>query len=183
MTYIWVSTLTTIGSDNGLSPDQRLAIIWTNAGMLIGPSETHLGEILIGIHTFSFKKAHLKMLLGKWRPFFLSLNVLILISTTYITAMSMNYTINWCDATIFLPFFSLKQFSKDNFPHTNLTDEDSELVEIAETIWCETQLTDTLVELVRSLKWILKQKSKALTCYFFYIYNSAASLDGFVRTA
>ena len=87
--------------------------------------------------------------------------------------MSMNDTMNWCDANIFA-LFSLKQFSKDNFPLTNLTDEDSELVEVAETVWCETQLTDTLVELVRSLKWILKQKSKALTRYFF-LHNSAAS--------
>ena len=32
-----VSKLTMIGSDNGLSPDRRQAIIWTNAGIsLIG---------------------------------------------------------------------------------------------------------------------------------------------------
>ena len=41
VTDIWVSNLTTIGSDNGLSPDRRQAIIWTNAGiLLIGHSGT-----------------------------------------------------------------------------------------------------------------------------------------------
>ena len=38
VTHICVSKLTIIGSDNGLSPDRRQAIIWTNAGLLlIGP--------------------------------------------------------------------------------------------------------------------------------------------------
>ena len=37
-THICVSELTIIGSDNGLSPERRQAIIWTNAGiLLIGP--------------------------------------------------------------------------------------------------------------------------------------------------
>ena len=35
VTYIWVSKLTIIGSHNGLSPGQRQAIIWTNAGVLL----------------------------------------------------------------------------------------------------------------------------------------------------
>ena len=40
---ICVSNLTIIGSDNGLSPGRRHAIIWTNAGIfLIGPSETNI---------------------------------------------------------------------------------------------------------------------------------------------
>ena len=39
-----------IGSDNGLSPIRRKAIIWTNAGLLsIWPSETDFSEILIKI--------------------------------------------------------------------------------------------------------------------------------------
>ena len=38
VTHICVGNLPTIGSDNGLSPDRRQAIIWTNAGILfIGP--------------------------------------------------------------------------------------------------------------------------------------------------
>ena len=63
--------------DNGLSPERRQAIIWTNAGiLLIGPLGTNFSEILIEIYTFSFKKRHLKMSSGKWRPFCLGLNVL-----------------------------------------------------------------------------------------------------------
>ena len=76
-THICVSKLTVIGSDNGLSPGRRHAIICTNAGiLLIGPLGTNFNEIFIEIHTFSFKKIHLKMSSGKWRPFCLGLNVL-----------------------------------------------------------------------------------------------------------
>ena len=72
-----VSKLTIIGSDNGLSPDRRQAIIWTNAGLLlIGPLGTHLSEILIEILTFSVKKMRLKVSSAKRRPFCLGLNVL-----------------------------------------------------------------------------------------------------------
>ena len=70
VTHTCVGKLTTIGSDNGLSPGRRQAIIWTIAGiLLIGPLGTNFSEILIGIQTFSFKKMHLKMLSAKWRPF------------------------------------------------------------------------------------------------------------------
>ena len=76
-THICVGKITTIGSDNGLSPGRRQAIIWTIAGiLLIGPLETNFSEILIGIQTFSFKKMHLKMSSAKWRPSCLGLNVL-----------------------------------------------------------------------------------------------------------
>ena len=69
----WVS----IASDNGLSPSQCQAIIWTNAGILsIGPLWTNFNEISIKIHIFTFKKIHLKMSSWKWQPFCLSLNVL-----------------------------------------------------------------------------------------------------------
>ena len=65
-----------IGSDNVLSPGRRQTIIWTNAGiLLIGPLGTNVSEILIKIHTFSFKKMYLKMLSGKWQPFCLCLNM------------------------------------------------------------------------------------------------------------
>ena len=73
--HICIGKLTIIVSDNGLSPDRHQAIIWTNAGiLLIGPPGTNFNEILIEIHMFSFKKIHLKMSFGKWRPFCLSLN-------------------------------------------------------------------------------------------------------------
>ena len=52
MTHICVSKLNIIGSDNGLSPGRRQAIIWTNAGiLLIGPLGTNFSEILSEIHT------------------------------------------------------------------------------------------------------------------------------------
>ena len=78
VTHICVSRITVIGSDNGLSPGRRIAIIWTNAGiLLIGPLGTNFSEIfLLEIYTFSFTKMHLKMLSGKSRPFCLGLNVL-----------------------------------------------------------------------------------------------------------
>ena len=77
VTHICVGNLTIIGPDNGLPPGRRQAIIWTNAGiLLIGPWGTNFSEILIGIHTFSFKKINLKMSSAKWRPFCLGLNVL-----------------------------------------------------------------------------------------------------------
>ena len=78
-----VSKLTTVGSDNGLSPGRRQAIIWTNAGVLLMvPLRTKFSEILIEIHTFSFKKMHLKMSSAKWRSFCLGLNVLTAIHET-----------------------------------------------------------------------------------------------------
>ena len=77
MTHICAGKLTIIGSDKGLSPGQRQAIIWTNADiLLIGPLGINFSEILSEIHTFSVKKMHLKMSSGKWRPFFLGRNVL-----------------------------------------------------------------------------------------------------------
>ena len=77
MTHICVGNLTIIGSDNGLLPGRRQAITCTNVGiLLIGPLGTNFSEMLIEIHKFSFKKIHLKMSSGKWRPFCLGLNVL-----------------------------------------------------------------------------------------------------------
>ena len=77
MTHKCISKLTIIGSDNGLSPGRRQAIIWTNAGiLLIWPLGTNVSEISIDIQTFSLKKIHFKMSSGKWRQFCLGLNVL-----------------------------------------------------------------------------------------------------------
>ena len=77
VTHICVSELTINGSDNGLSPGRRQAIIWTNAGiLLIGAFGTNVSEILIKICTFSLKKMLLKMSSGNRRPSCLGLNVL-----------------------------------------------------------------------------------------------------------
>ena len=78
VTHILVSKLTIIGSANGLSPGRRQAIIWTNAEiLLIEPLGKNFSETLIEINKFSFRKMHLKMSSGKWRPLYLDLNVLI----------------------------------------------------------------------------------------------------------
>ena len=78
VTHICVSKLTIIGSDNGLMPGWRQAIIWTNAGIfLIGPLGTNFSEISIEINTFPFMKIYLNMLSAKRWSFCLSLNVLI----------------------------------------------------------------------------------------------------------
>ena len=70
VTHICVSKLYILGSDNGLPPGRRQAIISTNAGiLLIWPLGTNFSEILIEINTFSLKKMHLKMSSVKWRLF------------------------------------------------------------------------------------------------------------------
>ena len=85
VTYICVSKLAIIGSDNGLSPGRRQAIIWNNAGLLsIGLLGTNFNQILIKIHKFSFKKMRLKVSSAKWRPICFGLNVLIITFSTRI---------------------------------------------------------------------------------------------------
>ena len=108
VTHICVGNLTIIGSDNGMSPGRRQAIIGTKAGiLLIGPWGTNFSEILIVILTFSFKKIHLKMSSAKWRPFCLGLNVLSMHSNVYLVlqlftpwvvsalGLSSDYRITW----------------------------------------------------------------------------------------
>ena len=77
VTHKCVSKLIIIRSDNGLSPERRQAIIWTIVGiLLIGTLGTNFSHILSQIHTFSFKKMHLKMSSAKCWPSCLGLNVL-----------------------------------------------------------------------------------------------------------
>ena len=61
--HICVNNLTIIGPHNGLLPSS---------------------EILIKIHTYSFKKMHLKRSSAKWWPFCIDLNVL-MIGTVYLS--------------------------------------------------------------------------------------------------
>ena len=90
VTHICVGKLTIIGSDNGLSPGRRQAIIWTNAGiLLIGPLGKILCEILIETDTISFKKMHLKMSSEKGRSFCLGLNVFSVTLTFSITKIAL----------------------------------------------------------------------------------------------
>ena len=91
-THICVSKLTIIGSDNGLSPGRRQAIIWTNAGiLLIRTLGTNFSEILSEICALSFKKLELKMSSAKWRRFCLGLNVLIAVN---IRGMMLEYYVS-----------------------------------------------------------------------------------------
>ena len=70
VTHICICKLTTIGSDNSLSPGRRQAIIWTNAGIfLIGPLRTNFNEMLIEIHTFHSRKCTWKCRLENGRHF------------------------------------------------------------------------------------------------------------------
>ena len=76
VTHICVSKLTIIGSEKGLSPGRRQAIIWSNTGiMLIQTLGTNFSEISSEILEFSFRKMYLKMSSGKWRPSCLGFNV------------------------------------------------------------------------------------------------------------
>ena len=60
--HICLSKLTSIGSDNGLSPGQCQATNWTNAGiLLIGSLATNFSEVSIEIYTFLFNKMYLKL--------------------------------------------------------------------------------------------------------------------------
>ena len=85
MTHICVGKLTIIGSDNGLSPERRQAIIWTNAGiLLISPLGTNFGEILIEIQTIffeenTFENVVCEMLFVSSRPQCVNLTVNIMI--------------------------------------------------------------------------------------------------------
>ena len=97
VTHLCVGYLTIIASDNGLSPSQCQAIIWTNAAiLLIRHLRTNFSEILIEIHIFSFKKMHLKMSSVKRRPFCVGLIVLtvLLLKPQHITILVVNYDIS-----------------------------------------------------------------------------------------
>ena len=46
----------TIGSDNGLAPNRRQAIFWTNAGLLLnGPIGSNFSQLLIKIQQLDIK--------------------------------------------------------------------------------------------------------------------------------
>ena len=100
VTHICVSDLTIIGSDNGLSPGQRQAIIKTNDGiLLIRPLGTNFSEILIEILIFSLKKMRLKVSSAKRRPFCLGLNVLTKSSLVLVIACRLKWqAITWTNA-------------------------------------------------------------------------------------
>ena len=94
--HICVGKLIIIGSDNGLSPGRRQAIIWTYDGILsIGPLGTNVNEILIEIYIFSFRNIHLKMSSAKWRLFRLGLTVLLLFGILLLVLVHTNSDRTW----------------------------------------------------------------------------------------
>ena len=109
VTHICVGKLAINGSDNGLSPRRRQAIIWTNAGiLLIGPLGTNFSEILIEIQTFSLKKIRLKMSSAKCCSFRLGLNVLrhyMWGTEDWASCIRTDFNANCCD-----PFHNLTHF-------------------------------------------------------------------------
>ena len=124
-----VSKLTIIGSDIGLPPGQRQALLET---ML----ESNFSEFLLEIHIFSFEKMHLKMSSGKWRPFCLGLNVygwcISVLNTSYgklitFCAYPRNHAhnfhihhdevIKWKHFPRYWPFVRKIHRSPMNFPH------------------------------------------------------------------
>ena len=77
MTHICISELTIIGSENGLVPGRRQAIIWINVGiLLIWTSETNFSEILSDIRTSSVTKNVFENVVREMAGIFLSLSVL-----------------------------------------------------------------------------------------------------------
>ena len=82
-----VYKLAIIGSDNGLLPCQRHAIIWTNAEiLLIWPLGTQFSETLSEIHAFSLKEMHLNIIckmatIWSWPQYVNSTSALMLFAT------------------------------------------------------------------------------------------------------
>ena len=114
---ICVSKLTIIGLDNGLSPYQHKAIIWTNAEVLTGLLGTNFNEFFIKIDTFLSKEIHLKMSSGKWQPFFLGLNVLNSKHITYHKHI-LCYLMKSSPATSYLRFIHIRlQFINQSFKY------------------------------------------------------------------
>ena len=120
VTHICVSKLTIIASDNGLSPDRRQAIIWTNPGLLLmGSLRTNFSEILIEILTFSFTKMRLKVSSAKRRPFCLGFNELNIASGCYLwISFVKKYFIT---TTAFLTALLESCFVDQHFRHISVT--------------------------------------------------------------
>ena len=77
MTHICARELTIIGSDNGLSPGRRQAIIWTNARiLLIGPVGNKLQWNLKRNLYIFIQEAVFQISSKNWRPFCLGIDVI-----------------------------------------------------------------------------------------------------------
>ena len=81
VTHICVGNLTIIGSDNGLSPVRRQAIIWTNDELLLIEPLALRNKILWKFnrnYNIFIQENAFEVSSAKWQPFCLGLNVLIL---------------------------------------------------------------------------------------------------------
>ena len=107
VTYICVGKLTINNSDNGLSPERRQTIIWTNAGiLLIGTLGTNFSDIIIEIQTFSLKKYVWKCRLRNVVHFVPTSQCVKMLTWLFAIALNSYYrlgstcpTHQWCEAT------------------------------------------------------------------------------------
>ena len=143
MTHICVGKLSIIGSENGLSPGRRQAIIWTNAEILLmGPLGTDFSEILIGIQIFLFKKLHLKTSSAKWRLSCLGLSELISSlwpsDGTWRRGAWWHQAITWTSTDILKSHskFKCHIFGKISFKHIPRAFIDDESVLGQVKVWC-----------------------------------------------
>ena len=141
VTHICIGKLITIGSDNGLSPGRRQAIIWTNDEvLLIRPLGTRFNEILIRNQTFSFMKMHLKMSSVKWRPFCIGLNVLSSNLCYNVTFSSSNLLWKCCKISftqnLFLSYPIVLKFSSDHGSDTAMYNDWFKMIgQLRWTLW------------------------------------------------
>ena len=161
-----------IGSDNGLSPDRRQAIIWTNVGLLsIGPLRTYFSENLIKMQQFSLKKMHVKMSSAKWRLSCRSHNVTSVISPNVITLFSATNISN--NVMLLLQLHDTIQMkSKSNYTWINYNHEN--VVIRSHIILCN--CVQNLFLLPNSVAFI-SQKEKRLVFQLSFI-NLLCAKDG-----
>ena len=133
VTHVWVSKLTIIGSDNGLTGAKPLSEPMLEYCYLIGPLGTNFSEILIEILTFSFKKMRLKVLSVKRQPFCLGLNVLRSLSVLVSIDFDLEGQI-WFNKTSFL-VSPLLEIHNRNITTTEPTLHTESLLEAAYYSW------------------------------------------------
>ena len=146
----------TIGPDNGLSPDWRQAIIWTNDGiLLIGPLGTNFSEIIIKSHAFSIKKMYLKMSSGKWQPSCLELIVLSPSNNNNCSNISLNVSLDinllipgrsgWCFINGIFKLFYLLLFSDLMIMLSDEGHSDDEIMLVQVMAWCRQCLPNSVL--------------------------------------
>ena len=153
MTHICVSKLTIIGSDNGLSPGRRLAIILTNAGISsTGPLGTNFSGILIENNTFSLKKMHLKMSSGKWRLSCLGFNVLNTVNRNVADTLS-NFQYRGEILSINTPIVNVHGALPQNSKAHNVRDKISKLLRQGRKIAHAMMIYMYLAKVLVTLQW------------------------------